>query len=108
MATAKDMLTTARIVDALRADGHAESVTSRNVDMAMTTTGFLAVWSGSSVIIAAILGDDTEGHPDSPGVQAALREMTDGYTATLQAAGWAVDVDQFGTGLTVTGRAQAA
>jgi hypothetical protein len=94
----------ARVAETLRAAGHAESRESRNIGIMMMTTGFLAVPAGRGVVVAAILGDDAEGHFDSPAHHAARARMTEGYRQALTAAGWAVRVQTSGEALFVTGR----
>jgi hypothetical protein len=83
------------IVEALRAAGHAEST-----DIRMCTTGFHALPYGVRVIVTAVIGDDVEGHPDSPAHAEMRAQMALEYKTALEAAGWAVRYGG-GGGLTV-------
>jgi hypothetical protein len=98
-------LTTARppqiiseVTGALRAAGHPEATADQ--------AGFDAGYQGGKVIVWADLGDHAEGHFDSPGQHAARARMAGGYRQALEDAGWAVNADTDGEGMTVTGRAK--
>ena len=92
---------TAQVAEALRAAGHTESTGTQ-----VCTTGFFAVSnSAGGVIVIGVLGDDVEGHPESPAHTEARTRMAAAYRKSLEAAGWAVDDRR--TGLVVS-RAKAA
>lgn len=81
-------LTAAQVADTLRAAGHAESAASRNVGISVETTGFCAVQSGLRVIVVPVIGDDMEGHPESPAHAQIMERMAAGYREALEAAGF--------------------
>ena len=99
--------TATQVAEALRAAGHTESTESRNIGMSMVTTGFFAVAdSAGRAIVVAVLGDDVEGHPDSPAHTETRTRMAARYKQALEAAGWAVDDRR--TGLVVSRTAKDA
>jgi hypothetical protein len=94
--------TAALVAEALRAAGHSESTGTQ-----VCTTGFFAVSDGAGrVIVIGVLGDDVEGHPESPAHTETRTRMAAAYGKSLEAAGWAVDDRR--TGLVVTGRTKSA
>lgn len=89
------------IAEALRAAGHAESTGTQ-----ICTTGFHAVPYGVRVIVTAVIGDDVEGHPDSPAHAEMRTRMALEYKTALEAVGWAVRYGG-GGGLTVLRKKEA-
>jgi hypothetical protein len=89
-----------QVAEALRAAGHAESTVSEH----MASTGFMAFPASPSsarVLVTATIGDDVEGHWDSPAHHDAMARLTDGYRQSLEAAGWLVKVFPSGEAMSV-------
>jgi hypothetical protein len=100
IATAGAPQIVSEVTAALQAAGHSEATADR--------AGFDAGYQGGKVIVWADLGDHAEGHFDSPGQHAARARMAGGYRQALEDAGWAVNADTDGEGMTVTGHAEDA